>query len=75
MMKSMQIVERSRRLFYLYTANVTELQRTIFFLTLVYKKLLETSLSLHFSTIVEFSFRFLLSDTVTMKFMTMSFQR
>ncbi len=51
MMKSMQIVERSRRLLYLYTANVTELQRAIFFLTLVYEELLETSLSLHFSTI------------------------
>ncbi len=50
-MKSMQIVERSRRLLYLYTANVTELQRAIFFLTLVYEELLETSLSLHFSTI------------------------
>ncbi len=46
----MQIVERSRRLLYLYTANVTESRRTIFSLTLVYKELLETSLSLHFST-------------------------
>ncbi len=46
----MQIVEKSCRLLYLYTANVTELQHTIFFLTLVYKKLLEMSLSLHFST-------------------------
>ncbi len=47
----MQIVERSRRLLYLYTANVTESWRATFFLTLVYKELLETSLSLHFSTI------------------------
>ncbi len=51
MMKSMQIVERSRRLLYLYTANVTESRRAIFFLTLVYEELLETSLSSHFSTL------------------------
>ena len=50
MMKSMQIVERSCRLLYLYIANVTELQHAIFLLTLVYKELLEMSLSLHFST-------------------------
>jgi len=55
MMKSMQIVERSRRLLYLYTANVIESRRAIFFLTLVYEELLETSLSLHFSTIDMFS--------------------
>ncbi len=47
----MQIVERSHRLLYLYTANVTESRRVIFFLTLVYEELLETSLSLHFSTV------------------------
>ncbi len=47
----MQIVERSRRLLYLYTANVTESRRAIFFLTLVYEELLETSLSSHFSTL------------------------
>ncbi len=46
----MQIVERSRRLLYLYTANVTESRRTIFLLTLVYEELLEMSLSSHFST-------------------------
>ncbi len=46
----MQIVEKSRRLLYLYIANVTESRHAIFFLTLVYEKLLETSLSLHFST-------------------------
>ncbi len=46
----MQIVERSRRLLYLYTANVTESRHAIFSLTLVYEELLETSLSLHFST-------------------------
>jgi len=51
MMKSMQIVERSRRLLYLYTANVTESRRVIFLLTLVYEELLETSLSSHFSTL------------------------
>ncbi len=51
----MQIVERSRRLLYLYTANVIESRRAIFFLTLVYEELLETSLSLHFSTIDMFS--------------------
>jgi len=50
MMKSMQIVERSCRLLYLYTANVTESRHTIFFLTLVYEELLEMSLSSHFST-------------------------
>ncbi len=50
MMKSIQIVERSRRLLYLYTANVTESRHAIFFLTLVYEELLETSLSLHFLT-------------------------
>ncbi len=49
-MKSMQIIKRSRRLLYLYTANVTESRRVIFFLTLVYKELLEMSLSSHFST-------------------------
>ncbi len=48
----MQIVERSRRLLYLYTANVTESRRAIFSLTLVYEELLETSLSSHFSTII-----------------------
>ncbi len=48
----MQIVERSRRLLYLYTANVTESRRAIFSLTLVYEELLETSLSLHFSTTI-----------------------
>ncbi len=48
----MQIIERSRRLLYLYTANVTESRRAIFSLTLVYEELLETSLSSHFSTIV-----------------------
>ncbi len=46
----MQIVERSRRLLYLYTANVAEPRRATFPLTLVYEELLETSLSLHFST-------------------------
>ncbi len=51
-MKSMQIVERSRRLLYLYTANVTESRRATFSLTLVYEELLETSLSSHFSTII-----------------------
>ncbi len=51
MMKSMQIVERSYRLLYLYTANMTESRRTIFLLTLVYKELLEMSLSSHFSTL------------------------
>ncbi len=48
----MQIVERSRRLLYLYTANVAESRRAIFLLTLVYEELLETSLSSHFSTII-----------------------
>jgi len=52
MMKSMQIIERSRRLLYLYTANVTESRRIIFSLTLVYEELLETSLSSYFSTIL-----------------------
>ncbi len=46
----MQIVERSHRLLYLYTANVTESRRVIFFLTLVYEELLEMSLSSHFLT-------------------------
>ncbi len=46
----MQIVERSRKLLYLYTTNVTESWRAVFSLTLVYKELLEMSLSLHFST-------------------------
>ncbi len=46
----MQIIKRSRRLLYLYTANMTESRRMIFSLTLVYEELLETSLSLHFST-------------------------
>ncbi len=44
----MQIVEKSRRLLYLYTANVTESWHVIFSLTLVYKKLLKMSLSSHF---------------------------
>ena len=50
MMKFMQIVERSCRLLYLYTANMIESRHMIFLLTLVYKELLKMSLSLHFST-------------------------
>ncbi len=50
-MKFMQIVERSCRLLYLYTANVTKSRRAIFLLMLVYKELLEMSLSLYFSTV------------------------
>ncbi len=46
----MQIVERSCRLLYLYTANMIESRHMIFLLTLVYKELLKMSLSLHFST-------------------------
>ncbi len=46
----MQIVERSRRLLYLYTANVAGPRRAAFPLTLVYGELLGTSLSSHFST-------------------------
>ena len=67
MMKSMQIVERSRRLLYLYTANVTESRRATFSLTLVYKELLETSLSLHFLTI-DFIFFFLKIETFISSF-------
>ena len=47
----MQIVERSRRLLYLYTANVAGPRRAAFPLTLVYEELLGTSLPSHFSTL------------------------